>query len=440
MPFDGSDILRAMSGHCRLHCPASSDSVRSNLAHWWHTNWHTGGARMAKLTNIGIKKATPGRMGDGGGLELERTEVGGKWIYRYSFAGKRRRMGLGTYPTVSLADARRERDRWANVLATGRDPISERRAGIDAARADLERDDPTLEDLAQMVLEAKKAGLRGEGKAGRWMSPLDRHVFAKIGRRPVSTIKSADIRDTLRPIWKTKHPTAEKAIQRLHIILRQGKLMGYECDPFTVEAARHMLGEVMHKPKPIAATPWQDIPDLYQKLDGQGPVAACLQMMILTLVRSAGCRGAEFGEFEGDLWTVPAVRMKGNEGRVSDFRAPLSGEALRILENQRAFGGAFVFSAQRGGPITDTALTARLKAMGEAGRPHGFRTSFRTWVQDTDACAWEVAETVMAHSIGGRVERSYARSDLLDRRRVVMDAWARFVTGAGAADVLTLRR
>lgn len=395
---------------------------------------------MAKLTNITIKKAGPGRMGDGGGLELERSDTGGKWVWRYSFAGKRRRMGLGTYPTTSLADARRERDRWAAMLATGLDPISERRANIDAQRADMDRDDPTLAELAQIVLDAKSAGLRGGGTAGRWMSPLTTHVFPKIGRRRVSSIKSADIRDALRPIWKTKHPTAEKAIQRLHIIFRQGRLMGFECDPFTIESAKHMLGEVMHATVPIVATPWQDIPALYGKLDGRGPVAACLQMMILTLVRSAGCRGALFSEFEGDLWTVPADRMKGKVGKVSDFRVPLSAEALRIVENQRAYGGAHVFSARAGSPVSDNALSHHLDALGEAGRPHGFRTSFRTWVQDQDAAPWEVAETILAHSIGGKVERSYARSDLLDRRRVVMDSWARFVTGESGADVVSIRR
>lgn len=357
---------------------------------------------MAKLTNLAIRKSGPGRLGDGNGLELERTEAGGKWIWRYSFAGKRRRMGLGTYPIISLADARRERDRWAAVLATGADPIGERRAAIEAAQAEMDREDPTLTELAEMVLEAKSDGLRGGGTPGRWMSPLTTHVLPKIGRRRISTLKAADIREALRPIWRTKHPTAEKAIQRLHIIFRQGKLIGYDCDPFTVDSAKHMLGEVLHEQIPITATAWQDIPILYEKLDGRGPVAACLQVMILTLVRSAGCRGATFNEFDGDVWTVPASRMKGRKGKVSDFRVPLSPEALRVLEGQRAYGGVYVFSALRGQPVSDTALAKHLTELGEAGRPHGFRTSFRTWVQDTDATSWDAARPFSAITSVGR--------------------------------------
>lgn len=384
------------------------------------------------LSAIGAKKAGAGRHGDGGGLELHKSSVdAGKWLWRYSFAGKRRQMGLGTYPDTSLADARREREKWAAVLARGQDPISERKAAMIAAREAMERDDPPLGDLAEIVLESIKAKLRGDGKRGRWMSPLAKHVMPRIGRKPVSTIRHVDIRDAIAPIWRTKHPTAQKAIQRLHIIFRQGKLMGYDVDPFVIESAKYMLGEVMHTPEPITATPWQEIPDLYSRLEDHGAVAACLRFMILTLVRGTGCRQARFDEFDGDIWTVPADRMKGRVGRVSDFRVPLSPEAVELVETRRSFGGEWLFSARVGKPITDVSLEKRLNDMGEAGRPHGFRTSFRTWVQDSDACSFDVAETILAHTIGGKVERSYARSDLLERRRPVMQAWADYVTGAG---------
>ena len=152
-----------------------------------------------------------------------------------------------------------------------------------------------------MVLDAIKAKLRGDGERGRWMSPLARHVFPKIGRKPVSMIRQVDIRDALAPIWRSKHPTAQKAIQRLRIIFRQGKLMGYQVDPFVIEAAKHMLGEVVHETTPIAATPWQEIPCLFQRLEDQGAVTQCLRLMILTLVRGTGCRMARFDEFDGDV-------------------------------------------------------------------------------------------------------------------------------------------
>lgn len=392
------------------------------------------------LSAIGAKKAGPGRHGDGNGLELHKVSSdAGKWIWRYSFAGKRRQMGLGTYPAVSLADARRERDRWAAALTQGKDPISERKAALLAAREVIERDDPPLDELAEIVLDSIKAKLRGDGKRGRWMSPLAKHVLPKIGRKPVSTIRQVDIRDAIAPIWRKKHPTAQKSIQRLHIIFRQGRLMGYDMDPFTIEAAKHMLGEVIHEAKPIAATPWQEIPALYQRLEDQGAVAQCLRLMILTMVRGTGCRLARFDEFNGDVWTVPAERMKGRVGRVSDFRVPLSDEAVKLVESRRDFGGEYLFSARRGRPITDVSLEKRMNDMGEPGRPHGFRTSFRTWVQDTDACTFDVAETILAHTIGGKVERSYARSDMLERRRPVMQAWSDYVSGASAGRVVAIR-
>lgn len=384
---------------------------------------------MAKLTAVAIKKAGDGKLFDGNGLELRKKDVTGRWVWRYSLAGKRREMGLGSYPAVGLADARRERDRWALVLAQSLDPITARDAAREAALADTTREDPRLEDLAQQVLDARKAGLRREGKSARWLSPLQVHVFPKIGKKPVSTIHQTDVRAALAPIWHTKHPTAERAAQRLMIIFREGQLMGYDCDPFTINAARHMLGRVLHEPEPIAATPWQEIPELYQRLSNVGSWASCLQFMILTVVRASGCRGARFDEIEDGIWTVPASRMKGQVGKVADFRVPLSDAALELVERRRMVDGEYLFTGPQGRPVSDAGLSRQMSNMKEIGRPHGFRTSFRSWVQDTDACGYDVAETVLAHKVGGRVERSYARSDLLERRRIVMDSWARFVTG-----------
>jgi integrase len=383
-----------------------------------------------QLTAIKIKNAGDGKLQDGGGLILNKRGNGGKWIYRYSHLGKRREMGLGPWPAVSLAEARKVRDAWAAVLASGQDPISVRNAEKEAARLERDKHDPTFEELTQIVFEARKAGMRGDGTRGRWLSPLNLHVLPKIGRRRVSTLHQTDIRDTLKPIWRTKYPTAEKAIQRIKIVLRDGRLMGFDTDPMMADAAQLMLGEVRHKVTPIAATPWQEIPDLYQRLDPETISGACLRFMILTLVRAAGCRGARLSELDGNVWTVPEDRMKGNEGKAAEFRVPLSGPALEFFGAAEKFSSDLLFPGVRGfSPVSDRALELYLDRLGETGRPHGFRTSFRTWVQDTDACGFEVAETVLAHTIGGKVERTYARSDLLERRALVMDAWARFVTG-----------
>lgn len=289
------------------------------------------------------------------------------------------------------------------------------------------------------MFEARKATLRGDGTRGRWRSPLDRHIIPRIGHKPISKITVRDVQDALSPIWRTKHPTAIKAYQRTHIVFSKAKLMGYDSDPFTVEAAKEFLGVVDHQPAHIAATRWQDIPDLYARLQTGGDIAQCLRFIILTLVRSDAARGAALDEVEGNVWTVPAARVKGTRGKVQDFRVPLSAEALLIVTQQSETHDSLLFTGPRGKPVTSRGLEKHLDGLKESGRPHGFRTSFRTWVQDTHACDYDVAETILDHRIHSTVARAYARSDLLDRRQLVMDAWARFVTGQTAAKVAHLR-
>jgi integrase len=383
-----------------------------------------------KLTAVQIRKSDPGVLQDGGCLSLRKTETGGRWNYRYSFAGKRRDMGLGSLEDVTLAEARQLRDKWSAVLLEGKDPVTERVRVKEAEKAEIGRRDPTLADIVDVVFEAKKDGLRGNGTNGRWRSPIDLHVLPKIGHMPISTIHQTDIQKTLAPIWRKKHPTATKAIQRLEIIFRQARLSGLEVDPFTVEAAKHMLGEVRHVVEPITATPWQNIPELYQNLEGNAPSRLALRLMILTAVRSTALRAARFSEIEGDVWTIPAERMKGAEGKVSDFRVPLSTGALDVIAicaEYRTDDRLFP-SSHSGKSISDVAIHKTMNRLGEKGRPHGLRTSFRTWVQDTNAATFDVAETALAHTVGNKVERSYARSDLLDQRRALMQRWADFAT------------
>lgn len=391
-----------------------------------------------RLTNLGIKGAGPGKLGDGGGLTLHKSTDTGNWIYRYSYLGKRREMGLGAWPIVSLAAARKARDHWARVLSEGRDPISERKAERESVKAERDKRDPPLADLVTMVFEAKKAGLRGEGARGRWRSPLDLYIVPRLGRKPGSEITVSDLADALRPIWRKKHPTAEKAIQRTRIVLRSARKMGFPVDEAIVEAAIEMLGVVDHKVRHMEAVPWRDVPALYAEL-GNASGSRCVKWLILTVVRMHAGRGAQLSEIEDDVWTVPADRIKGITGKVREFRVPLSSPALEIVEEARAISGDFLFPGMKPGrAITDAAVEKALRETGAAGTPHGFRTSFRTWVQDTQVCSFDVAETILGHQVGGQVERTYARSDMLDQRRVVMEAWARFVTGQ-EANVVPIR-
>lgn len=393
-----------------------------------------------KLTAVSIRNAPDGKLQDGGGLILNKKGDAGKWVYRYSFLGRRREMGLGSLDDISLSAARRARDDWSRVLADGKDPISERELANAQIVAERERLDPTFEDMAEIAFEARKVKLRGEGERGKWMSPIKVHMIPKIGRRQMSKISPTDIRTALAPIWRTKYPTAKKCIERTRFIFEHAKQSGIDCTPESVERAQTMLGDVRHKPQRIVATPWQDIPDLYARLSSTSPVQRCMRFIILTAVRSEAAIHARFDEIEGDVWTVPAVRMKASEGSEADFRVPLSGAALDIVQEAEAYYDTFLFPGQSGRKgIVGQAMHRVLDDMGEPGRPHGFRTSFRTWVQDTEAATYDVAETALAHIVGNKVERSYARSDLLEARAVLMEKWARFVTGESAA-VVKLRR
>lgn len=400
-----------------------------------------------RLTALGLKNASGKVVQDGGGLMLVRSGdgEGGGWVYRYSLGGKRRDMGLGAYPDVSLANARRERDKWQAVLATGIDPIEERKRRSEEARRAAEPAGPTLSELVATVFEARKAMLRGEGQRGRWLSPLRLHILPKLGDRKVSEIHQTDIRNALAPIWRSKHETAEKAAQRLRIVFQHGKLEGIACDPFTVDAARYLLGKVHKEERPIPATPWQDIPALFKRL-GENPTIShrCLQLMILTGVRGDAARGARLEEIRGNVWTVPADRIKGRVGEAKDFRVPLTDAALAVIEGCKDLavdGFLFPYRKRTGGfgPLSANAIEKALTAMGEAGRPHGFRTSLRTWVQDTEAASEAVVEMTLGHVVGTKVSRAYARSDILDQRRILAEKWAAYVTGQTGV-VVPLRR
>ncbi len=383
-----------------------------------------------KLTAISIRAAPAGKLLDGGGLIFVKDDTGGKWIYRYTFAGKRREMGLGSGQAVTLAEARKARDKWATELLAGHDPISARERIRQAERDDMARTDPVFADVAQQVFAAMKATLRGDGERGRWFSPLRLHVIPKLGRKPISQITARDIADALRSIWKAKHPTAEKALQRTRIVFRQAKLMTMDCDPFTVDQAKHLLGQHHAESVGIVATPWQAIPALFAKLDRPESSYQALRFMILTCVRAESARGALFSEIDGDVWTVPADRIKGRQGRVAAFRVPLSPQAQAIVAAMRAVAvDGRIFPGYRSTPISQNALLKTMNAVGELGRPHGFRTSFRTYCQDTKACDWDVAETILGHRIGGKTERAYARSDMIDQRRAAMAVWGDFVAG-----------
>jgi integrase len=380
---------------------------------------------MARETNrlsaSGAKAAPAGKHADGAGLWLHKRDDGGaQWVLRVTAHGRRREMGLGAFPAVSLKAAREAAEAARAVVRQGLDPIKER----DRQRREAARNIHMLSDIALDAFESRKAELKGDGTAGRWYSPLELHVLPKLGRVPVADIDQKDIRDTLAPIWHTKAETARKAINRLGIVLRHAAALGLDVDLQATDKAKALLGKQRHTVTNVPAMNWRDVPAFYQSLGGSITELA-LRLLILTAVRSGPLRMMHVDQIDGDIWTIPAAAMKGRLGATSDFRVPLSTEAQAVIAEARKFArDGFLFPGARRGVISDMTMTAYMDRRGLSERPHGFRSSFRDWTAEATQTPHDVAETCLGHTTGGTVERAYRRTDFLEQRRALMERWA----------------
>lgn len=387
---------------------------------------------LNKLSAVGVKTSGPGKYSDGGGLWLfKRPNGGGQWVLRYTVNGRRREMGLGSTSDVTLAEARQGRDRWRAILRNGKDPIRERQR----LRHEIQTDDTRLRSVALEAFEARKAELKGDGKAGRWFSPLELHVLPKLGGIPVEDLSQHDIRTTLAPIWHAKADTARKAMNRLAIVLRHAAASGRSVDLQAVEKARALLGRSRYEPSNIAAMPWRVVPRFYASLTEPTTAHLALRLLILTGARSMPVRFLHESQISDNIWTIPAENLKGRKGQTAAFRVPLSSEALKVIGI--ALSGArdgFLFPGERHGVISDATMSRLMERRGLAERPHGFRTSLRTWLAEETGTSHEVAETCLAHVAGSKVVRAYRRTDYLDQRRELMNLWGEFVSSDGQSE------
>ncbi|WP_319637299.1 tyrosine-type recombinase/integrase [Kangsaoukella pontilimi] len=309
------------------------------------------------------------------------------------------------------------------MVRQGKDAIKER----ERQRQEAERNMHILQDIALDAFESRKAELKGDGKAGRWFTPLELHVLPKLGRMPVSEIDQRDIRDTLAPIWHTKADTARKAMNRLAICLRHAAALGLDVDLQATDKAKALLGKQRHTAQHIPAMKWQDVPAFYRNLGGSVTELA-LKLLILTAVRSYPLRHIHEDQIDGDIWTIPSAHMKGRVGATSDLRVPLSTEAQAVIEEARKFSrDGFLFPGTIKGVISDMTMSNYMKRMGLEARPHGFRSSFRDWCAEATDTPREIAETALGHVSGGSVERAYRRTDYLDQRRDIARVWSEFV-------------
>ena len=380
---------------------------------------------IGKLTTLSVRQQhRRGLFGDGGGLFLQVSERGAKsWIFRFKKDGRLRVMGLGPVHTVSLAEAREAARLCRKARLGGIDPIDARRAGriqerIEAARA------MSFAECAAAYIAAHRAGWRNPKHAAQWPSTLAAYVYPIFGGLPVQAIDTGLVVKAIEPIWTTKPETASRVRGRIESVLDWAAARGYRQGENPARWRGHLENLLPKKSKVRrvehhAALPYVEISAFMGELRGQEGVAArALAFAILTAARTGEVIGATWAEIDvaARLWTIPAERMKAGK----EHRVPLSEAAIAIL-GQMDQGRDKVF------PISNMAMAMLLRRMGRGDLTvHGFRSSFSDWCAERTAFPSEVREMALAHTVADKVEAAYRRGDLIEKRRALAEAWAKF--------------
>ena len=376
-----------------------------------------------------VRSAPPGRHADGNGLYLFVQPTGTRsWVQRLVIRGRRRELGLGAAGLVSLAEAREQALANRKLARSGGDPLSEKRRAEGV---------PTFAEAAQRVLEQKRDGWRGRWHAQNWWRSMERYVFPRIGQRPVSEVNTADVLEILSPIWHAKAETARAVRQRIRSVLEWAVALDMRSDNpcdrvLTVLGAQNDI--VTHR----QALPHREVAGAIETVrasrSGQPAVKLAFEFLVLTAARSAEVRLATWEEMDvaGRVWTISALRMKAKR----EHRVPLCRRALEILDAARALGdgSGLVFPMRSGRAIALSTLPKVLRYHEIAAVPHGFRSSFRNWAAEETDHPREVIEAALAHVVQNKVEAAYARSDLFERRRRLMDDWAEYLSGGRGAE------
>ena len=392
---------------------------------------------MSKLTPRFVKDIEqPGTYQDGRGLFLKVTATGSKsWIFRYSILGRRRDMGVGTYPDVSLRDARLQSDKSRLELAQGIDPLA-RRDEAKAAEAHARRRRVDFKAEAEQYVRTHSPSW-SDKHSKQWRNSLAKHVYPALGALPIDQIDTNQVVDVLTPIWAKIPVTASRLRNRIELILDAAKARGSRTGDNPARWRGHLdklLPKQKHKARPSPAMPAESIRGLMHKLDSlDSPAARATELLILTACRSTEVCRAEWVEFDfkARIWTIPATRMKA--GR--EHRVPLTEAMIQVLKQQEGKHARYVFlNKWRTGPLPGNAIGRVLYEL-QAGEvvPHGFRSSFRTWAADYANYPREVCEMALAHTLESKVEAAYNRADLLEKRRQLMADWADFIQASGVA-------
>ncbi len=412
----------------------------------------------AELSAIEIKRMKhPGTGGNklvavGGvsGLLIQLTSSGARtWILRAMVAGKRREIGLGGYPDVTLAQARDRAREVKELIRQGIDPVEHRKAARAALVAHQKRG-LTFADAVDRYLTAKLDEFRNEKHRKQWRATLDAYAGPAIGTLLVADIAVQDVQRALEPIWASKTETASRLRGRIEAVLAWATVAGHRSGDNPARW-RGNLDAILPKPGRVAkagnhpALSLAHAPAWFAELRKRdGTAARALEFLTLTAARSGEVRGATWDELDlkkAKLWTIPAARMKADR----EHRVPLTDAAIAIVEAlPRLEGSPYVFAAPRGGALSDMSISAVMRRMQEAeekaknkgwldprsGRPavpHGLRSTFRDWAAEQTDYPREMAELALAHTVGSEVERAYRRGDMVEKRRKMMEKWGEFL-------------
>lgn len=422
----------------------------------------TGKLKAVQVAGL-VAAGKPGAHADGGNLYLRVAGVdAGKWTLRYMIGGKSREMGLGPYDAdgkagLTLAQARAAAEGPRAMLRASQDPIAERErreaeeAAAARAAAEVEAAATrTFEAAARALVETKRAGWRSAKHAAQWLATLEQHAFPTIGAKPIATIGTDDVLAVLRPIWDRTPETASRLRQRIEAVLDDARVQGWRLETLANPArwkghlsaslpSPRKVREVQHHP----SLPWQQMAAFMGALaERSGMAAKALRFAILTGARTGAVRLMRWREIdlEAAIWTAPGANMKTKKSH----RTPLSPAALALLDEVRPPMKAptdLVFPGGREGrPLSDMALSMLVRGMacdglaehepprwrdieGRPVVPHGFRATFKGW---SLAAGFPdpLSELALAHADKDKVRAAYAREDMCDQRRPMMDAWA----------------
>ena len=388
-------------------------------------------ARQKRLTAAKVDTVKqPGQYSDGNGLTLFVEKSGSKhWVQRVTIRGRRRNLGLGGFPAVSLADARKLALDIQSIVKQGRDPLEEKhRAAEERRRPAI----PTFARATEEVIALRAPSWTNDKHQAQWLSSLSCYAFPYVGSKSVADITSADILKVLTPIWLIKPETASRVRQRMETVLDWTMAQGWRSDNPASRSITKALPKSPKTKRHHRALHYSEVEHALAAIDGSAastPTKLSLRFLVLTAARSGEVRWATWPEIDwkAKIWTIPATRMKARR----EHRVPLSDQALEVLclaMRLDSQGGELIFpSGKRGSALSDMTFTSLLRRLDIPAVAHGFRSSFRVWVGEQVDGYGDAAEAALAHKVGNATKAAYLQSDFIDHRTKLMQEWADYI-------------